>query len=65
MLITDYSSVYVDYLLLDRPIVFSCPDLEKYKKDRGFVVEDPSLLMPGTLVRNQKELINSLRAFII
>ena len=62
VLITDYSSVYVDYLLLDRPIVFSCPDLEKYKKDRGFVVEDPSLLMPGTLVRNQKELINSLRA---
>ena len=62
VLITDYSSVYVDYLLLDRPIVFSCPDLEKYKKDRGFVVEDPSLLMPGTLVRNQKELINALRA---
>lgn len=62
VLITDYSSVYVDYLLLDRPIVFSCPDLEKYKKDRGFVVEDPSLLMPGTLVHNQKELINSLRA---
>ena len=62
VLITDYSSVYVDYLLLDRPIVFSCPDLEEYKKDRGFVVEDPSLLMPGTLVHNQKELINSLRA---
>ena len=62
ILITDYSSVYVDYLLLDRPIVFSCPDLEKYKKDRGFVVEDPSLLMPGTLVRNQKELMNALRA---
>lgn len=62
VLITDYSSVYVDYLLLDRPIVFSCPDLEKYKKDRGFVVEDPSLLMPGILVRNQKQLINALRA---
>lgn len=49
-LITDYSSVYVDYMLLNRPIIFSCPDLDQYEQDRGFCVDDPSLLMPGPIV---------------
>ena len=61
ILITDYSSVYVDYLLLNRPIVFSCPDLQQYKEDRGFVIDDPSLLMPGAIVKTQRELVRVLR----
>lgn len=62
ILITDYSSVYVDYLLLNRPIIFSCPDLQQYKEDRGFVVDDPSLLMPGVIVKNQGELMSALKS---
>ncbi len=34
-LITDYSSVYIDYLLLDRPIIFLPYDKEQYLKARG------------------------------
>ena len=37
ILITDYSSVWVDYLLLSRPIVSYCYDLESYIKDPGFI----------------------------
>lgn len=59
-LISDYSSVYVDYLLLNRPVIFSCPDLEEYKRDRGFVVDDPSTLMPGAIIKTQDELICTL-----
>lgn len=60
ILITDYSSVYVDFLLLDKPIIFSCPDLSKYKQDRGFVVNDPEDLMPGAIVKKQETLIKNL-----
>lgn len=35
-LITDVSSVYVDYKTLNRPIVLYCPDILEYEKSRGF-----------------------------
>lgn len=33
-LITDYSGIFYDYLLLDRPMIFFAPDLEAYLEDR-------------------------------
>ena len=60
VLVTDYSSVYVDFLLLNKPIIFSCPDLERYQYDRGFVVDNPTLLMPGAIVKSQREFIQNL-----
>lgn len=37
LLVTDYSSIFFDYLMLDRPIIFTPFDLNDYKKyDRGF-----------------------------
>jgi len=39
LLITDYSSVYFDYLLLNRPIIFIPFDLEEYEADRGFLFD--------------------------
>lgn len=46
-LITDYSSIYFDYLMLDRPIGFMVGDLSQYKEDRGFVFDDFEAFMPG------------------
>lgn len=60
-LVTDYSSIYSDFMLLDRPIIFSCPDYNEYEKDRGFIAEDPRFMMPGAFVKNQKELMRHLR----
>ena len=46
-LITDYSSVYFDYMLLDRPIAFTVNDMQKYGEERGFTFDDPYEMMPG------------------
>ncbi|SEK88935.1 CDP-glycerol glycerophosphotransferase family protein [Ruminococcus albus] len=46
-LLTDYSSVYFDYLLLDRPIGFVITDFDIYGDNRGFAFTDPLSLMPG------------------
>ena len=35
MLMTDYTSAYVDYLMLDKPVIFNLYDLELYEKSRG------------------------------
>lgn len=51
-LITDYSSVYVDYLILNRPIIFFVPDIEKYNDSRGFVFENIYDYLPGPVVKN-------------
>jgi len=36
-LLSDYSSVAVDYLLLDRPLGYVLADYNIYKEKRGFV----------------------------
>ncbi len=56
-LITDYSSVYFDYMLLDRPIAFTISDMEKYGSDRGFVFDDPLSKMPGDLIENGEDFL--------
>lgn len=60
VLMTDYSSVYVDYLLLKRPIAFLCSDLEAYQKSRGFCFPSVMELLPGEKIYNEKDFWNYL-----
>jgi CDP-glycerol glycerophosphotransferase (TagB/SpsB family) len=53
ILITDYSSILYDYLLLKRPIIFSIPDIVKYNESRGFLVESFEDWAPGPKVYSQ------------
>lgn len=46
-LISDYSSVAVDYMIVDKPIAFILDDFDLYKDARGFVVDEPRDYMPG------------------
>ena len=62
VLITDYSSVYIDYLLLNRPVLFTIGDFDLYQKERGFVVDDPTLLMPGPFINSCQSLGKALKA---
>lgn len=58
-LITDYSSIFVDYLLLEKPIVFRIGDLEEYEKYRGLVLEyDEPNQTPGKKIRSLIEFLD-------
>lgn len=59
-LITDYSSVYFDYLLLNRPIAFTVDDIDSYGDRRGFVFENPEDYMPGEKIKNEKQFFEFL-----
>ena len=57
LLITDYSSVFFDYLLLNKPIIFYCPDSEEYLQKNGFYLDFPQDL-PGDYCENFSQLLN-------
>lgn len=61
VLITDYSSVMFDGVLLNLPIVFYCPDIKKY--NRNFYVRYP-IDLPGNVTENGEELIDTIRKSI-
>ncbi|MCM3311034.1 CDP-glycerol glycerophosphotransferase family protein [Psychrobacillus sp. MER TA 17] len=56
-LITDYSSVYVDYLLTKKPVAFIQPDLNDYINSRGLVFNSSNDIFIGTKVSSSMELI--------
>jgi CDP-glycerol glycerophosphotransferase (TagB/SpsB family) len=61
ILITDYSSIYFDFLYLNRDIIFYPYDLEYYKNnDRGLIF-DYDEFTPGNKVYSLEELENDLR----
>lgn len=63
LLITDYSSIYFDYLLLNKPIIFWTKDQEMYEEKRGFLFEHTDSMMPGPNVKTIDELIDALKKF--
>ncbi|UPW00683.1 CDP-glycerol glycerophosphotransferase family protein [Halorussus gelatinilyticus] len=58
-LVTDYSSVYFDYLLLDRPVVFYAYDRDEYRARRGFYFDYESVA-PGPVADSFEDLLAGL-----
>ena len=48
VLISDYSSIYFDFLVTGRPVIFYIPDLDEYKETRGMYEEVSKLPGPAT-----------------
>lgn len=62
VLISDYSSVMFDFLLLDRPQLFFVPDLQQYQQQEcGFVFDLP-LMAPGPLCGTLHDLALGLQS---
>jgi CDP-glycerol glycerophosphotransferase (TagB/SpsB family) len=62
LLISDISSVVIDYLLLDRPIIHAFADLGEYRNSRGFTVEPIDDWFAGPVVTNSQELYDALES---
>lgn len=59
LLITDYSSIYIDYLLTERPVIFLPYDQEEYLRDRGMNF-DYNEVTPGPKPKTFNEFLNSI-----
>lgn len=60
-MITDYSSVYYDYLLTDKPIGLTIGDIAEYTAKRGFVYRDPTEILKGEVIRDTDDLLTFLQ----
>ena len=56
-LLTDYSSVWVDYSILKRPIGFVMNDFDEYSSSRGFTIENLGEKLPGVIIDTYDKLI--------
>ena len=61
MLITDYSSIMIEFSLLNKPVIFFAYDLNNYlENERGFYLDYRNDL-PGPVVYDSDELINVIK----
>jgi CDP-glycerol glycerophosphotransferase (TagB/SpsB family) len=65
VMITDYSSIYTEYLLIDRPIIFFWADYDHYMAvDRGFQFPFDEMC-PGPKCRTGRQLLNELESALL
>lgn len=56
VLITDYSSIYGDFLFMNKPTIFINTDIEDYRRERGIILEPYDFWTAGPKVNNQESL---------
>lgn len=64
ILVSDYSGIWIDYLLLDRPLIFVPYDLEHYEREPGLLYNYDQIT-PGPKVSTNKEFIEAMQAYIL
>lgn len=63
-LVTDYSSIYTDYIIGAKKVIFFPYDYDEYVKDRG-VLYNYNQVTPGPKCYNQDELENALFEMLV
>jgi CDP-glycerol glycerophosphotransferase len=64
ILITDYSSIFFDFLLLDRPILFFAYDLEQYLSQDREMYFNYDTMTPGAICHSYDELELQLKGVV-
>lgn len=63
LLITDYSSICMDFSLQDKPVFFYAFDLDRYEKDRSFYFDYESYV-PGPVAKDFQTLLNLINSTV-
>ncbi|WP_242443778.1 CDP-glycerol glycerophosphotransferase family protein, partial [Staphylococcus pseudintermedius] len=58
LMVTDYSSIFFDFLVTEKPVVFYVPDLKMYQSERGVYIEPSEL--PGPVTDTIQEVIEMI-----
>lgn len=64
ILITDYSGVFLDFLLADKPIVFFPYDLQKFLSDNRSLYFDYETFVPGPIIRSFSDLLDCIQLLL-
>lgn len=64
LLISDYTSTYFDYLVLNRPTLFYWYDIDKYISTRGFSWNPIDVVCEGNIAYNYDELLENIKLFL-
>lgn len=57
ILISDVSSIMIDYMLINKPIICISEDFEEYKNSRGFYFEDIEDKIPTKVIKDKNEFL--------
>ena len=64
LLITDYTSTYFDYLLLNKPVLFNFFDIKKYQVVQGLSWNPVESICSGTMVYTYEQLVEQIGLFL-
>lgn len=64
VLITDYSSVYIESLYLGKPAISFAYDLDNYREEQDGLLYDMDLAFPGPVCRDFKSVLHELDALL-
>ena len=59
-LITDYTSVYFDFLHRDRPVIFNYYDLSEYTEKRGLTYKPAEVISAGAIAKTSEQLTQAI-----
>lgn len=64
MAISDYSSIAVDFSLLDRPTIYFCPDFEEFSREDTGLVPEFKKQITGPFTSTWEETFAEIRSYI-